>query len=145
VFACFPPDCGLVPFALPAAAQDLPTLREARGLVFAEDGAVEWEVIADPAMTRPIRHARGAPTLQRQPYYAALALAPEAGLASETTALMANYHDEENARAAALAACEANRDGRARPASWRWSSAPKAGSRAARCSLSAQATAALAE
>jgi hypothetical protein len=73
--------------------------------------------------------------VQPQPYYAALAMAPDAGLASEFTALAANYHDEENARAAALAACEANRGGRARPASWRWSSGPRAGNRAARCSF----------
>ncbi|MCU4653576.1 5-aminolevulic acid synthase [Roseibacterium sp. SDUM158016] len=99
-----------------AASQDLPTLREARGLLFAEDGAVEWEVIADPALS-----AQDAATLdqlnrvQPQPYYGALAIAPDAGLASELTALAANYHDEENARAAALAACEANREGRGAP------------------------------
>jgi hypothetical protein len=95
---------------------------------------VSWEVIADPALTEAdIATLDQINQVQPQPYYAALALSPDAGLASEFTALAANYHDEENARAAALAACEANRDGRARPASWRWSSAPKAGSRAARC------------
>jgi hypothetical protein len=103
-------------------------------MVFAEDGAVSWEVIADPALTEAdIATLDQINQVQPQPYYAALAMAPDAGLASEFTALAANYHDEENARAAALAACEANRDGRARPASWRWSSGPKAGSRAARC------------
>jgi hypothetical protein len=103
-------------------------------MVFAEDGAVSWEVIADPALTEAdIATLDQINQVQPQPYYAALAMAPDAGLASEFTALAANYHDEENARAAALAACEANRGGRARPASWRWSSAPRAGNRAARC------------
>jgi hypothetical protein len=100
----------------PVLAQELPGLREARGLVFAEDGAVEWEVIPDPALSET-----DAATLdqinrvQPQPYYGALAIAPDAGLASEVTALAANYHDEANARAAALAACEANRAGAGAP------------------------------
>jgi hypothetical protein len=101
--------------ALPALAQDLPNLREARGLVFAEDGAVSWEVIADPALTEAdLVTLDQINQVQPQPYYAALALAPDAGLASEFTALAANYHDEANARAAALAACEANRNGAGR-------------------------------
>jgi hypothetical protein len=102
--------------ALPALAQDLPGLREARGMVFAEDGAVSWEVIADPALTEgDIATLDQINQVQPQPYYAALALSPEAGLASEITALAANYHDEANARAAALAACEANRAGAGSP------------------------------
>jgi hypothetical protein len=106
----------IVVAALPAAAQDLPNLREARGMLFAEDGAVSGEVIPDPALD-PADAATldTINTIQPQPYYAALALAPDAGLASEVTALAANYHDEENARAAALAACEANRAGQGRP------------------------------
>jgi hypothetical protein len=81
-------------------------------MVFAEDGAVSWEVIADPALTEAdIATLDQINQVQPQPYYAALALSPDAGLASEFTALAANYHDEENARAAALAACEANRGG----------------------------------
>jgi hypothetical protein len=70
--------------ALPALAQDLPNLREARGLVFAEDGAVSWEVIADPALTEAdLVTLDQINQVQPQPYYAALALAPDAGLASE--------------------------------------------------------------
>jgi hypothetical protein len=133
-----------LPFAGPAAAQDLPTLREARGLVFAEDGAVEWEVIPDPAID-PADAAtlEVLPTLQRQPYYAALALAPEAGLASETTVLMANFHDEDSARAAALAACEANRDGSGAPCIVALVIRPEGWEPGRPLQLSAQATAAL--
>jgi hypothetical protein len=131
-------------FALPAAAQDLPNLRESRGLVFAEDGAVSWEVIADPAIAPDeIAMLEVLPTLQRQPYYAALALSPSAGLASETTALMANYHDEENARAAALAACEANRDGAGAPCIVGLVIRPEGWEPGRALQLSAQATAAL--
>ena len=106
----------LAVWAAPTVAQDLPSLNDARDLLFAEDGSVEWEVIADPAIdpadaaTLDILN-----TIQPQPYYAALALAPDAGVASEVTALAANFHDEENARSAALAACEANRAGAGRP------------------------------
>lgn len=100
----------LAALAVPAQAQDLPGLREARGLVFAEDGDVEWEVIPDPALSEgDIATLDQLNRVQPQPYYGALALAPDAGLASPVTALAANFHDEENARAAALAACEANR------------------------------------
>lgn len=89
----------------PALAQGLPDLREARGLVY-DPVAIEWEVIpheslspADQATINQISQ------IQPQPYFAAMAIDPEGGLATERTQLAANYHDEENARAAALAAC----------------------------------------
>ncbi len=130
--------------ALPAAAQDLPTLRDARGLVFAEDGAVSWEVIADPALTETdIATLDQINQVQPQPYYGALALAPDAGLASEFTALAANYHDEENARAAALAACEANRAGAGAPCIVALIIRPDGWEPGRPLQLSAQATAAL--
>lgn len=94
----------------PALAQDLPDLGEARELVFAEDGAVEWEVIPDESLSEAdMATLDQLNRVQPQPYYGALAVAPDEGLASPVTALAANYHDEENASAAALAACEANR------------------------------------
>ncbi len=130
--------------ALPAAAQDLPTLRDARGLVFAEDGAVSWEVIADPALTdTDIATLDQINQVQPQPYYGALALAPDAGLASEFTALAANYHDEENARTAALAACEANRAGAGAPCIVALIIRPEGWEPGRPLQLSAQATAAL--
>jgi hypothetical protein len=130
--------------ALPAAAQDLPTLREARGFIFAEDGAVSWEVIADPALTEAdIATLDQINQVQPQPYYGALALAPDAGLASEITALAANYHDEANARAAALAACEANRGGAGTPCIVALIIRPEGWEPGRPLQLSAQATAAL--
>jgi hypothetical protein len=130
--------------ALPALAQDLPGLREARGMVFAEDGAVSWEVIADPALTEgDIATLDQINQVQPQPYYAALALSPEAGLASEITALAANYHDEANARAAALAACEANRAGAGSPCIVALVIRPEGWEPGRPLQLSAQATAAL--
>lgn len=128
----------------PAVAQDLPGLSEARDMIFAEDGAVEWEVIEDPALdpadaaTLDVLN-----TVQPQPYYAALALAPDAGLASEVTALAANYHDEANARAAALAACEANRAGAGRPCIIGLVIRPEGWEPGRALQLSAQATAVL--
>lgn len=102
----------LLSLAAPASAQDLPDLGEARDLVFAEDGAIEWGIVpfdflsdADLATLDQINR------IQPQAYYAAMAIAPDQGLAANTTALAANYHDEDNARAAALAECEANRSG----------------------------------
>ncbi len=73
----------LAALAVPAQAEDLPGLREARGLVFAEDGDVEWEVIPDPALSEAdIATLYQLNRVQPQPYYGALALAPDAGLAS---------------------------------------------------------------
>lgn len=92
--------------ALPAAAQDLPTLREARGLVFAEDGEIEWQVFPDASLSHTdLATLDQINQIQPQPYYGAMAIHPASGLASGRTSLAANFHDEENARAAALTAC----------------------------------------
>lgn len=130
--------------ALPAIAQELPDLREARTMIFAEDGAVSWEVIEDPALTAAdIATLDQINRVQPQPYYGALAMAPDAGLASEITALAANYHDEDNARAAALAACEANRAGAGAPCIVALVIRPEGWEPGRPLQLSAQATAAL--
>lgn len=93
----------------PVAAQDLPNLREARGMVFAEDGGVEWEVYAADGLTAAdIATLEQINMIQPQPHYAAMAVHPASGLASERTSLAANYHDEDNARAAAMSACGAD-------------------------------------
>ena len=90
------------------AAQELPNLREARDLVFAEDGAVSWQVLPDPSLSpTDLATLEQINLIQPQPYYAAMAIHPASGLASERTSLAANYHDEEGARAAALTACGA--------------------------------------
>lgn len=61
-----------------------------------------------------------------QPYYGAVAVSPDEGLASEATVAAANHHDVTAASDAARAACEAKRKGKRpceivahiRPAGW---------------------------
>lgn len=97
--------CGAA-MGLPAMAQDLPRLRDARDLVFAEDGAIEWQLLPDASLSpADIATLEQINLIQPQPYYAAMAIHPASGLASARTSLAANFHDEDNARAAALAAC----------------------------------------
>lgn len=95
---------------LPALAQDLPNLREARRLVFAERGAVEVELVDHDSLSDTDRAILMSPQLSGAiSYYGAIAIAPGMGLASEATVAAANYHDEENARRVALEGCEAAR------------------------------------
>ncbi|MDG4647604.1 5-aminolevulic acid synthase [Roseibacterium sp. SDUM158017] len=130
--------------AAPAVSQDLPSMRDASALVFAEDGAVEWEVIPDPALSEAdLATLDQINRVQPQPYYAALAIAPDAGLASEMTALAANYHDEANARTAALDACEARRDEQGAPCIVALVIRPEGWEPGRPLQLSSQATAAL--
>lgn len=97
----------LVATALPALAQDLPNLREARRLVFAERGAVEVELIEHESLSDTDRAILMSPQLSGAiSYYGAIAIAPGMGLASEATVAAANYHDEDNARRVALEGCE---------------------------------------
>ncbi|MGI3184120.1 5-aminolevulic acid synthase [Nioella aestuarii] len=100
----------LVATGLPAFAQDLPNLREARRLVFAERGVVEVELIEHDSLSDTDRAVLQSPQLSGAiSYYGAIAIAPGMGLASEATVAAANYHDEENARRVALEGCEAQR------------------------------------
>ncbi|AZB65230.1 5-aminolevulic acid synthase [Cereibacter sphaeroides] len=65
--------------------------------------------------------------VSEQPYYGAIAVSPDEGLASEATIAAANHHTTEAAARAALAACEEKRKGRApcaivgfvRPKGWK--------------------------
>jgi hypothetical protein len=50
----------------------------------------------------------------QQKYYAAIAMAPKAGLIAETTVAGANFHNLKAARALALKGCEAKRKGGSR-------------------------------
>ena len=102
---------GLMAEAAPALAQELPNLREARRLVFAERGDAEVEVIPNGALSPQDQAFLQLDAFQDQlaasiPYYGAVAMAPGMGLQSEATVAGANFHDEENARAFALAGCE---------------------------------------
>ncbi|MCV2880777.1 5-aminolevulic acid synthase [Actibacterium sp. XHP0104] len=49
----------------------------------------------------------------QQPYYGAMAVAPEDGLLSDATVAATNYHDVDAAREAALEGCNARRKGAA--------------------------------
>lgn len=96
---------------LPALAQELPNMREARRLVFAERGAVEVTYIDNEDVSAQDRAFLQLDAFQDQlaasiPYYGAVAMAPGMGLQSEATVAGANFHDEDNARAFALAGCE---------------------------------------
>lgn len=96
----------------PVLAQDLPNLREARDLVFAERGAIEWDIIPGDVLSETdVLTLDQVNQIQPQAYYGAMAIAPDQGIAARTTSLAANYHDEDNARSSALAACESVRDG----------------------------------
>jgi hypothetical protein len=95
-----------------ASAQDVPNLREARDLVFAERGDIEWLIYPHDSLSEvDIETLNQLNQIQAQPYYAAMAIAPAEGIAAATTSLAANYHDVDNARDAALSACESARSG----------------------------------
>ena len=105
----------LVGLTLPAFAQDLPTGREAQRELFSARGPAEGVLVPhDSLNSAEIGLLEGAVSdglLPDMLYYGALAIAPDAGLANpNTTAAVGNYHDEEAARAAALAQCEAGRE-----------------------------------
>lgn len=115
-----------------ALAQDLPDRREALRIVFEADAALESVVYPHPSLNdaevQILSNAIGQGLLPAMEFYGALAIAPDAGLADpQTTTAVGNYHDAESAAAAALARCDAARDGEGaacvvvlevRPAGW---------------------------
>ncbi len=101
--------------ALPVLAQTLPTGREAQRMLFSPRGQAESEVIPHDSLNSAeialLSNAMDQGLMPDMLYYGALAIAPDAGLANAgTTAAAGNFHDEESARAAALAECEEGRD-----------------------------------
>ncbi|MCE6952926.1 5-aminolevulic acid synthase [Cereibacter sphaeroides] len=84
-------------------------VREAKRMLFAP-GKAEVEILPANFLTdndaKILRMV-----VSEQPYYGAIAVAPDEGLASEATVAAANHHTTEAASAAALAACEAKRKG----------------------------------
>lgn len=100
----------------PALAQELPSVRDARHQIFARYGDMAVEVVPhdslNPAEITLLERLVSDNILPDMAYYGALAIAPDAGLANpETTVAVGNFHDEANARAAALERCEAARSG----------------------------------
>ena len=134
---------GIVALALcvtPALAEPL-TGKEAKKLVFAPIVA-EVEVMAEAGL--PADQAEVLKTVGvSQPYYGAIAIAPDEGLMSEATVAAANFHDTASAATAALADCNGKKKTETecviaayiRPAGWK----------DAGFSLSSDATAALEE
>ncbi len=92
---------------LPAAAQAPIPGDAARRLAFHPE-RVEVQVFSVPGLTE--REVEILKSLAgQQLYYAALAVSTGDGIATEATALVANFHSPADARRAALAQCEANR------------------------------------
>ena len=134
---------GIVAFALcvtPALAEPL-TGKEAKTLLFPP---VTAEVEITPEAGLPADQAEVLKSVGiTQPYYGAIAIAPDEGLMSEATVAAANFHDTASAGAAVLAECNAKKKtptdcviaAYIRPAGWK----------DAGFSLSSDATAALEE
>lgn len=77
----------------------------------------------------------------QQPWYGAIAIAPEEGLMSEATVAAAQYHDVEAAKKVALADCDAKKKGKA-PCVLAAVILPKGWQQGRALQLSAEATAA---
>lgn len=110
----------LISVTAPLAAQDLPNRRDALRLVFASDAEVESVVFPHPSLNEAevtlLSTAVAQGLMPQMLYYGALAIAPDSGLADpQTTTAVGNFHDEDNAAAAALARCDAARPAAAAP------------------------------
>lgn len=92
----------------PAAAQEVLDTAAARRILFNERRV---EVVIHP---QPFLSEAAADVLRdvaegNVPYYGAIAVSPDQGLATEATTARGNYHDAAAAAAAALADCNARR------------------------------------
>ncbi len=113
----------LTPFSAPALADPV-TPDAAAPLLFAHD-RVEVARYTLEGLSEDEREIIIG-IAQEQPYYAAMAFAPDQGILAEPTVFAANYHSRETAHAAALAQCNALRTGgrpctlalEVRPAGW---------------------------
>ncbi len=109
--------------AAPAVAQTL-GVAEAEALLF-PPGRVEVARYTLEGLNEEERQVILA-VARDQPFFAALAFAPDEGILAEPTVMAANYHSRETAHAAALAQCDARREGgractlamEVRPAGW---------------------------
>ncbi|MGP3697111.1 DUF4189 domain-containing protein [Rhodobacter sp. NSM] len=86
------------------------TGKEAKRMLFDPAGSEVEIVTADFLSEQDAALLRMA--VSEQPYYGAIAVSPDEGLASEATIAAANHHTTEAAKRAALEACEAKRKGR---------------------------------
>ncbi|MFZ9198713.1 MAG: 5-aminolevulic acid synthase [Paracoccaceae bacterium] len=81
--------------------------KAAKKLLFAPVKA-EVEILAEAGLPQEMADAL-VMVGEGQPYYGAVAIAPEEGLMSEATVAAANFHDTTSAGAAALAECNAKK------------------------------------
>ncbi len=137
---------GLLALAIsaPAVLAEPLTGKDAKKLLFAP---VVAEVEVMPEAGLPADQAEVLKTVGlSQPYYGAIAIAPDEGLMSEATVAAANFHDTASASAAALLECNAKKKtptdcviaAYIRPEGWKDANPTEAG-----FSLSSDATAAL--
>lgn len=71
--------------------------------------------ITDPGLLSDADRAILQQIAQAQPYYGAVAIAPDEGLASEASVAAANFHDVDAASSFALDGCNARRKAKGRP------------------------------
>jgi hypothetical protein len=90
----------------PALAEPI-TGKAAKKLLFAPVKA-EVEILAEAGLPQDMADAL-VMVGEGQPYYGAVAIAPEEGLMSEATVAAANFHDTTAAGVAALAECNAKK------------------------------------
>ncbi|MBN8291746.1 5-aminolevulic acid synthase [Rhodobacter sp. NTK016B] len=116
--------CALATLLASAATADPVPSRTAQAMVFPA-GQIEVARYDLPGLSE--QEIAALMTVARsQPFYAAVAYAPDAGIMSDPTVMAANYHSPDAARAAALSGCNARRDGgsactlalEVRPAGW---------------------------
>lgn len=102
--------------ALPAGgmAQDVASGGEARRALFPE-GQSDLIVLPGTFLSEQEGRALAAIPTTGFPFYGAVAASPDAGLQSETTVAVGNFHRVEDARFSALAQCDARRAGGTRP------------------------------
>jgi hypothetical protein len=99
---------GVLAMAAAGQAEPLGGKAAKRALVQAKAVAVEVLPLAFLSATdRAILEQVG----QMQPWYTAIAMSPDEGLAVEATVAAANFHDTQAASVVALAECEAKRKG----------------------------------
>ena len=102
---------GVIMTATSAALAAPLTSKEARAALF-RSGLVEVVVLDQPFLTEQDRTVLEQ-VASEQKYYGAISFGPDDGLLSESLTGAFNYHDVASARTAALAGCEAQRNGQA--------------------------------
>lgn len=91
----------------PSAGAEQMTGKEAKKMLFAPIKA-EVEIMPEAGLPEDLAKVL-ASVGEGQPYYGAIAIAPEEGLMAEATVAAANFHDTASASVAALGECNAKK------------------------------------